>query len=100
MAKSGNAMNDSALESAAGGAYGVVKDKSNTFELYKDDGTYIGTYGTGKDGMDAADKILKTYGNNDGVSGMKLIKSEDLAKKSDKGGGLADRISKMYDKNK
>ena len=96
MAKSKNAISDAALESAAGGAYGVVKKGSNAFELYRDDGTYIGTYGTGKDGMDAADKILKTYGNNDGVSGMKLIKSEDLAKGSSKGGGLTDRISEMY----
>ena len=98
MAKSKNAISDAALESAAGGAYGVVTKGSETFELYKDDGTYIGTYGTGEKGMEAADAILKTYGNNGGASNIRLIKSEDLGKKSTTGVGLTDRISKMYDK--
>ena len=96
MAKSENAMNDSALESAAGGAYGVVKKGREAFELYKDDGTYIGTYGTGNAGVEAANKILKTYGNNGGVSNLKFVKSENLPNESGTGGGINDKISKMY----
>lgn len=98
MAKSENAMNDSALESAAGGAYGVVKEGGRTFDLCKDDGTYIGTYGTGDDGIAAASKILKTYGNNAGALKIKLVKSENLANESGTGGGITDRIDKMYKK--
>ena len=100
MAKSKNAISDAALESAAGGAYGVVTKGSKTFDLYKDDGTYIGTYGTEKDGIEAADKILKTYGNNGGASNIRLIKSEDLGKKSTTGTGITDRISRLYSEKK
>lgn len=81
MAKSKNAMSDAALESAAGGAYGTTKsDSSNEFDLFKDDGTYLGTFGRNKEGLELAKETLGYYGNKAGT--FKVFKEEDKKKGS------------------
>ena len=83
MAKSGNAMNDAALESAAGGAYGTTKGETSAeFDLFKDDGTYLGTFGRNKEGFKLAEETLGYYGNKAGT--FKVFKEDDKKKGSSK----------------
>ena len=81
MAKSKNAVNDAALESAAGGAYGTTKgEKSTEFDLYKDDGTYLGTFGRNEEGFKLAKETLGYYGNKEGT--FNVFKEDDKKKGS------------------
>lgn len=83
MAKSGNSMNDAALESAAGGAYATLEAKeSKEFDLFKDDGTYLGTYKKDDDGIKQAKTTLGFYGNKNGD--FRVMKASDVANKNAK----------------
>lgn len=84
MAKSKNAVNDAALESAAGGAYGLTeKEDSTDFDLYKDDGTYLGTFGRNEEGLKLAKETLGYYGNKAGT--FDVFKKDDKKKGSSNG---------------
>ena len=87
MAKSKNAVNDAALESAAGGAYGLTKaEDSKDFDLFKDDGTYLGTFGRNEEGLKLAKETLGYYGNKAGT--FNVFKESD--KKKDSSNGFKD----------
>ena len=99
MAKSKNAVNDAALESAAGGAYGIVDKDSQTIDVYKDDKTYIGKYGVNEKGEKAIDDTLSLYGNNGGYKSLRFFENGNGPDKASQASGLVDIVSNL-NKNK